>query len=77
MMTAFFQISGVLPSSEAIDLIKAANKKSYGKRGQDIVDMNNRAVDSTVARIERVDYPTQTRGSSGCARRFPRTLRSS
>jgi pyruvate-ferredoxin/flavodoxin oxidoreductase len=63
MMTAFFQISGVLPSAEAIGLIKLANKKSYGKRGQDIVDMNNRAVDSTVARIERVDYPSTPRGT--------------
>ncbi|NLS79256.1 MAG: pyruvate:ferredoxin (flavodoxin) oxidoreductase [Chloroflexi bacterium] len=57
MQTAFFVISGVLEKDEAIQLIKDAIVKSYGKRGQKIIDMNFRAVDTTVANLKEVQYP--------------------
>ena len=49
MQTCFFAISGVLPREEAIDAIKKAIKKTYGKRGEAIVQQNFAAVDSTLA----------------------------
>jgi pyruvate-ferredoxin/flavodoxin oxidoreductase len=57
MQTCFFAISGVLPREEAIAEIKAAIQKTYGKRGEAIVQKNFAAVDATVARLEEVHVP--------------------
>jgi len=57
MQTAFFLISGVLPEDEAIKLIKESIVKTYGKKGQDIVDMNLKAVEAAINSIEEVKYP--------------------
>ena len=62
MQTCFFAISGVLEKEEAIEKIKASIQKTYGKKGQLIVDMNNRAVDATLANLFEVDIPTATQG---------------
>ncbi|MDD7045401.1 MAG: pyruvate:ferredoxin (flavodoxin) oxidoreductase [Peptoniphilaceae bacterium] len=45
IQTAFFILSKVLPIDEAINYLKDSIEKSYGMKGQDVVDMNNRAVD--------------------------------
>jgi pyruvate-ferredoxin/flavodoxin oxidoreductase len=58
MQAAFFIISGVLPKDEAINYIKEANEKSYGRKGQAIVDKNNTAVDKTEASIEEITIPS-------------------
>ncbi len=60
MQTCFFAISGVLPREEAIDAIKKAIKKTYGKRGDAVVKQNFAAVDSTLANLHRVNVPAQT-----------------
>ena len=57
MQTTFFVISGVLPKDEAVKLIKDAIVKTYGKKGQNVVDMNMKAVDTALENIETVDYP--------------------
>ncbi len=62
MQTAFFLISGVLPEDKALELIKKAVIDTYGKKGQDIVDMNMKAVSSAKEHIERVDYPGAASG---------------
>lgn len=54
MQTCFFAISGVLPREEAIDAIKDAIKKTYGKKGDEIVSMNLRAVDNTLENLHEV-----------------------
>ena len=59
MQTSFFAISGVLPSAEAIDQIKQAIRKSYGKRGEVIVRKNFAAVDATLANLHQVPVPAQ------------------
>ena len=56
MQTAFFKISKVLPEAEAIELIRDAIRKSFGHRGQEIIDMNMRAVDAALKAIEKMDY---------------------
>jgi pyruvate-ferredoxin/flavodoxin oxidoreductase len=58
MQTCFFAISGVLPREEAIESIKYAIRKSYGKKGEDIVQMNMRAVDHTLSHLFEVQVPT-------------------
>ncbi len=59
MQTCFFAISGVLPQDEAIDRIKAAIKKTYGKRGEAVVQKNFAAVDAAVSHLHKIDVPGQ------------------
>ena len=54
MQTAFFKISGVIQIDQAIDAIKTAIKKSYGKKGDKIVNMNNAAVDAAIDKVFEV-----------------------
>jgi len=57
MQTAFFVISKVLPEEEAIDLIKNAIKKTYGSKGEKVVQMNYNAVDTARKHVVKVNYP--------------------
>ncbi len=59
MQTCFFALSGVLPTEEAIQQIKLAIKKTYGKRGDAVVEQNNAAVDATLAHLCQVEVPAQ------------------
>jgi len=54
MQTCFFAISGVLPKDEAIEAIKNAIKKTYGKKGEEIVKKNWNAVDQTLANMYEI-----------------------
>jgi pyruvate-ferredoxin/flavodoxin oxidoreductase len=60
MQTCFFAISGVLPREEAIAQIKKAIKKTYGKRGEAVVEKNYAAVDAALAHLEKVVIPART-----------------
>ena len=57
MQTCFFAISGVLPREEAIEQIKKAIKKTYGKRGDAVVQKNYDAVDAALAHLHPVKVP--------------------
>ena len=57
MQTCFFAISGVLPRDEAIARIKEAIKKSYGHRGEAVVQRNYAAVDAALEHLHRVEVP--------------------
>jgi len=59
MQTCFFAISGVLPREEAIEQIKYAIKKTYGKKGEAVVKKNFEAVDTTLANLYQVDVPAE------------------
>ncbi|MBN2085714.1 MAG: pyruvate:ferredoxin (flavodoxin) oxidoreductase, partial [Anaerolineales bacterium] len=54
MQTCFFAISGILPREQAIEEIKKAIKKTYGKRGEAVVKKNYEAVDASVAHLNEV-----------------------
>ncbi len=69
MQTCFFAISGVLPRDEAIEQIKKSIKKTYGKRGEAVVQKNFAAVDSSLANLYEVKVPAAV--SSGFTRRAP------
>ncbi len=58
MQTCFFAISGILPREEAITYIKQNIKKSYGKRGEAVVQKNFQAVDETLAHLHEVHIPS-------------------
>ncbi len=57
MQTCFFAISGVLPREDAIEAIKKAIQKTYGKRGEAVVQKNFEAVDATLAHLSQVSIP--------------------
>jgi pyruvate-ferredoxin/flavodoxin oxidoreductase len=69
MQTCFFAISGVLPREQAIDSIKQAIKKTYGKRGEAVVQRNYEAVDQALAHLHEVTVPFTA--SSSLTRRPP------
>jgi pyruvate-ferredoxin/flavodoxin oxidoreductase len=60
MQAAFFKISGIFPEAEAIELIKNAIKKTFGKKGEDIVKMNWAAVDGASDALEEVKIPAES-----------------
>ncbi|MCC7011223.1 MAG: pyruvate:ferredoxin (flavodoxin) oxidoreductase [Planctomycetes bacterium] len=68
MQTCFFAISGVLPREQAIAKIKAAIQKTYGKKGQELVERNFAAVDAALAHLHRVEI---TRTLSSTRQRIP------
>jgi pyruvate-ferredoxin/flavodoxin oxidoreductase len=59
MQTAFFLISGVMDRAEAIKLIKESIKKTYGRKGQEVVDMNLKAVDKVNEALVEVNVPSE------------------
>ena len=78
MQTCFFAISGVLPREEAIEQIKKAIKKTYGKKGDEVVQKNFEAVDETLAHLHEVKVPaTVTATRVRAARSSPTRPRTS
>ena len=71
MQTCFFAISGVLEREEAIIQIKQAIKKTYGKRG-DVVLQNYAAVDAALAHLHRVTLPEHVSATFDLLPMFPR-----
>ena len=63
MQVCFFALSGVLPKDEAIDAIKQSIKKTYGKKGDEIVQMNLKAVDNTLAHLHEVPLTSKVNGT--------------
>ncbi|HQL21250.1 MAG TPA: pyruvate:ferredoxin (flavodoxin) oxidoreductase, partial [Opitutaceae bacterium] len=57
MQTCFFALAGVLPRDEAIAAIKAAIKKTYGKKGDAVVAKNHAAVDASLASLHEIKVP--------------------
>ena len=55
--SAFFKLAKVIDFDEAVTLIKAAIKKTYGKKGDEIVNMNCAAVDGAIEALRKVDVP--------------------
>jgi len=57
MQTCFFAISNIFPKEKAISMIKDSIKKTYGAKGDKIVQMNFDAVDQTIANLFEVEVP--------------------
>ena len=55
--SAFFKLSEVIPFDKAVTLIKEAIKKTYGKKGDEIVNMNCAAVDGAIDALVKIDVP--------------------
>ncbi|MBT3384794.1 MAG: pyruvate:ferredoxin (flavodoxin) oxidoreductase [Prolixibacteraceae bacterium] len=59
MQSAFFKITGVIPYETAVDQMKTAIVKSYGKKGENIVNMNYSAVDAGGKNVVAVEVPVE------------------
>ena len=59
MQAAFFKLANVIPYDTAVTEMKNAIKKSYGKKGDDVVKMNNAAVDSGAEGLVKVEIPAE------------------
>ncbi len=57
LQSAFFKLANVMPIDEAVDFMKAAAKKSYGKKGDAVVEMNYKAIDAGVDAVHKVEIP--------------------
>jgi len=57
LQSAFFKLADVMPIEDAVAFMKAAAKKSYGKKGDAIVEMNYKAIDAGVDAIHKVEVP--------------------
>ena len=57
LQSAFFKLANVMPIDEAVDFMKQAAKKSYGKKGDAVVEMNYKAIDAGVDAVHKVEIP--------------------
>ena len=57
LQSAFFKLADVMPIDEAVEFMKAAAKKSYGKKGDAVVQMNWKAIDAGVDAVHKVNVP--------------------
>ena len=58
LQSAFFSLAKVMPESEAIQYMKDAATHSYLKKGQDVVDMNHKAIDAGATAYKKFEVPT-------------------
>ncbi|MEA5021114.1 MAG: pyruvate:ferredoxin (flavodoxin) oxidoreductase [Gordonibacter sp.] len=57
LQSAFFTLASVIPQAEALQYMKDAATKSYLKKGQEVVDMNHRAIDAGATAFVQVEVP--------------------
>ena len=57
LQSAFFKLANVMPIEEAIKFMKEAAKKSYGKKGDAVVEMNYKAIDAGLDALHKVEVP--------------------
>ncbi len=63
MQSAFFKLANVIPVEDAVSYLKGSVEKSYGKKGQKIVDMNNAAIDQGIEALVKVNVPAGWSGA--------------
>lgn len=59
MQVCFFAISGILPKDEAIEAIKNSIRKTYSKKGEEVVNKNLLAVDNTLSHLYKIEVPSE------------------
>ena len=71
MQVCFFAISKVLPRDEAIEAIRESIRHTYGRKGEDVVAKNMKAVDETLAHLHEVKIPASVTSKSQIPAAFP------
>ncbi|MDR0411555.1 MAG: pyruvate:ferredoxin (flavodoxin) oxidoreductase [Treponema sp.] len=70
MQAAYFKISGVLEEAHAVEYMKKFVKKSYGKKGDDVVQKNYNTIDAALSAVEEVKYPQSIEGGNHIKKPF-------
>src|SRR5438874_12847251 len=71
MQVCFFAISKVLPRDEAIEAIRQSIRHTYGRKGEDVVQKNMKAVDETLAHLFEVKVPENVTSKNEIPAAFP------
>ena len=58
MMVAYFKVSGIIPFEQALEGMKEMTKKTFKKKGDDVVNMNIALIDAAVDACEEVEVPS-------------------
>ena len=66
LQSAFFSLAKVMPQAEAIQYMKDAATHSYLKKGQDIVDMNHKAIEAGATAFKKFDVPASWATAEDC-----------
>jgi len=64
LQSAFFKLTGIIPEEQAIDLMKAAAKATYGRKGDDVVQKNWAAIDAGAKQVVEVKVPESWKGAA-------------
>ena len=80
LQSAFFKLTGIIPEEQAIELMKAAAKATYGRKGDDVVQKNWAAIDAGAKQVVEIQVPESWknccgRGTLSCTHAYQRTLR--
>lgn len=67
MQSAFFKLANIIPIDTAVGYLKDAVVTSYGKKGQNIVDMNNGAIDKGIEAVHKVAVPADWKNAADTA----------
>ena len=59
LQSAFFKLADVMPIDDAVNFMKKAAEKSYGKKGQEVVEMNWKAIDAGLDAVHKVEVPAE------------------
>jgi len=65
LQAAFFKLADIIPAEEVIALMKEAAKKSYGHRGDEVIRMNNEAIENGADGVQEVQIPDSWKTASG------------
>ncbi|NPD31476.1 pyruvate:ferredoxin (flavodoxin) oxidoreductase [Eggerthellaceae bacterium zg-1084] len=65
LQSAFFTLAGIIAQDEAVAYMKDAATKSYSSKGQDVVDMNHRAIDAGTTAFTRIEVPAHWADAEG------------
>ena len=67
LQSAFFALAKIMPQEQAIEYMKAAATHSYLKKGQDVVEMNHRAIEAGATAFQKIDIPADwANATDGC-----------
>lgn len=64
MQSAFFKLANVIPVEEAVNYLKDSVVKSYGKKGEKVIQMNNKAIDAGTDALVKIDVPASWSGAT-------------
>ena len=71
LQSAFFQLAQIIPEKEAIQYMKEAATKSYLKKGQDVVDLNHKAIDLGASALKKITVPESWKSAADIKKESP------